>query len=446
MPLGDPVFIKMSNIILKLKVSLPHINTFRQWGALIARFASIEMLVKVIGLAINFIVIRYAAKADYGLFTIASSMVFMLNTLSDSGISSGTSAVAGEVWRDRGRFSELIRTSLRLRRSMVVFMTAAILPIAVWLLDKNGASYGNIAVLSALILLTAVFMLQSSIYATALKFYKKFDTLQYTKIIADSTRLVAVLMLSAVAYLGYESLNVLTLTAVFSLGAGISAFRLRYYGQQLIDDAKTINEQFKARITKVLKRQLPNDLYYAVNGQLSIFLISLFGTVSLVAEVGALSRLAMVLSIITITADTVVLPEISKARTRSGLLRRVVVILGIYLLLSLAVITVTYLFPGQILLVLGEKYGHLERELLLMITSSLLGVIAGVLFRINAMRGWVLSPWLNVPVTVGTQALLIWWLDVSTVRGILTLNIFAVMPALVMNASQFFIYLKKVGR
>jgi hypothetical protein len=83
--------------------------------------------------------------------------------------------------------------------------------------------------------------------------------------------------------------------------------------------------------------------------------------------------------------------------------------------------------------VLGPKYSHLEKELFLMILSGVLFSILACMWQLNIARGWIVSAWLMIPIGVAVQIALILALDISTVRGVLLMNIFATIPGFFLN-------------
>ena len=90
-------------------------------------------------------------------------------------------------------------------------------------------------------------------------------------------------------------------------------------------------------------------------------------------------------------------------------------------------------FPDQFLVILGHKYTHLHRELTLMVAAAVLTAIAGTLWALNASKAWVAGSWLYIPLTLATQGALIPFTDFSNVIGVLTFNLFSVVPSLFLN-------------
>ena len=65
-------------------------------------------------------------------------------------------------------------------------------------------------------------------------------------------------------------------------------------------------------------------------------------------------------------------------------------------------------------------------------------MIASTLWALNASRAWIVGSWLYIPLTLGTQLLLIPFVDFSTVAGVLTFNLFSALPSLLLNIGLSF--------
>jgi hypothetical protein len=85
------------------------------------------------------------------------------------------------------------------------------------------------------------------------------------------------------------------------------------------------------------------------------------------------------------------------------------------------------------LFVLGAKYAHLERELLLMVGGAVVIALTGTFWTLNASKAWIAGSWLYIPLTVVTQIALIPVTDFSSVRGVLIFNLLSAVPNLLLN-------------
>jgi O-antigen/teichoic acid export membrane protein len=117
----------------------------------VGHFASIQMLVQLIGFAAGILLVRRLDQHEYALFTIANTMQGTINVLADIGISIGLVSIGGRVWQDGHRFGELVSTGLKLRRKLGAMAVFAVTPLLYFMLVKNGASS-----IYAAILITAV--------------------------------------------------------------------------------------------------------------------------------------------------------------------------------------------------------------------------------------------------------------------------------------------------
>ena len=90
-------------------------------------------------------------------------------------------------------------------------------------------------------------------------------------------------------------------------------------------------------------------------------------------------------------------------------------------------------FPNQFLFVLGGKYAHLQRELLLIVAGTVLNVLTGALWFLNASKAWVAGAWLYIPLTLATQIALIPSTDFSNVRDVLIFGVISALPNLLLN-------------
>jgi hypothetical protein len=91
------------------------------------------------------------------------------------------------------------------------------------------------------------------------------------------------------------------------------------------------------------------------------------------------------------------------------------------------------LFPRAFLFVLGAKYAHLDRELVLMVSGAVVGALTGTFWTLNASKAWIAGSWLYIPLTLSTQIALIPMTDFSSVRSVLIFNLLSAIPNLLLN-------------
>ncbi|MFM5892592.1 MAG: polysaccharide biosynthesis protein, partial [Dolichospermum sp.] len=166
------------------------------WFKLLSKFVSVQLIVQALGFVSGIILIRSLSKEEYSYLTIANSMQSMMNGLADSGVSIGISEIAGKVWSDKYRFSQLIVSALELRKWLALISTACITPIMIWFLFRNNISTTSATLITIAILIELYFYLESSVLETVPRFYSKIKAIQNLDIIFAVTRL----LLLAVSY------------------------------------------------------------------------------------------------------------------------------------------------------------------------------------------------------------------------------------------------------
>ena len=83
--------------------------------------------------------------------------------------------------------------------------------------------------------------------------------------------------------------------------------------------------------------------------------------------------------------------------------------------------------------VLGNRYTHLQTELVLMVSGAVLASIAGAMWGLNSAKGWISGSWLYIPATLVTQLALIPFVDFSRVSGVLVFNLISAVPSVLLN-------------
>ena len=399
----------------------------RIWGVLLIRFISGEILVQGIGFLIGIFLFHHFSKADAAFYNLANSMLGMMVLLSDNGVGAGIYAIGGKVWNNRTRFGELIATAFHIRRRLSIATIAVVTPLTWYLLRHNGCSFWQTVEITSVVIIGTYYQILTSILGEIPKLHLQAIRLQKLNIG------MAFLRLGLIAASALTALTTLTALVSNLIGSIVQARILRKWMPPLADPEAPVNTEDKRFLITLIKRQLPSSIYYCIYGQISIFLISLTGNVSNLADVAALSALARLFAVIGSVMNTIIYPRFAQIQQASLLWRRYLQIIGLFLVIGLFMCAFAIFFPRQLLYLLGNKYAHLESEVLLMVAGSVLGVMGGNLWGLNSVRGWIIAPWLYIPVSIAAQALLIYLLPVSTVAGVLWMGLLGNIPGIIIN-------------
>lgn len=410
--------------LLELLVS----SKIKYWTKLLTKFLSVQVLVQALGFVSGILLIRSLSKEEYGYLTIANSMQSMMNGLADSGISIGISEIAGKVWNDKYRFGQVIQSALELRKWLALISTSIITPIMIWVLLRNNISTTSAILITIAILIELYFYLESSVLETVPRFYSKIKTIQNLDIVFAVTRLI----LLGVGY--FTFLNSVIAAFISTIASACRTILLRRVANQEIDVKVEKNLDYQKNILSIVKNFIPNSIFYTFQGQISILLISIFGNTQNIAEIGALSRFSMIFALVTPIMSSIAFPAFSRCQNQSLLKLRYWQIVLANILFGTVLIGISYFFSDQILSILGTKYSGLSSELMLVILLGTVGHIGGVMWGLCCAKGWIKNMWLEIPIKLSVQIILLLFMNLSNIKGVILFGIFSYVPSIILVA------------
>lgn len=418
--------------------NIPYNEKAFTWIKLISIIGGTQLIVQIVGFASGIIVIRLLPAHEYGLYTLANTMLGTMLVLADGGISSGVLSQGGKVWKNKKELGIVLATGLELRKKFAMVSLLIAVPILFYLLRLNNASW-LMSVLIVVSLIPAFFTsLSGTILQVAPRLSQDIAPLQKNNIISNVMRL---------------SLTMITLFAfpwafVAVLGTGLAQLwtnkNLKKISSGYADWKQSPDPVIRKEILTFVKRILPGSVYYCLSRQITIWLISIFGVASTIAQAGALSRIAMTLSIIGAIVNAFVLPRYARLpNEKNKLFYNFFQIQLALFFLGGVILSVVYLFPSQILWILGKDYSYLKNEFLLIMAGSCLGLLSGASFGICSSRGWAINPLISIPLSIAAIVSGILLIDISTLMGILKFNLFIYLVEVIM----YFVYcLQKIWK
>jgi len=410
------------------EATTPIIRRALERAKMVGNFAFVQAMVQLIGFASGILLVRWLNQNEYAYFTIANTMQGTINILADMGISIGLISIGGRVWQDRYRFGQLITTAQHFRRKLGTLAILVVTPILYWLLKRNGASNFYAAVLIGAILLGLLVQFSLGVLSVVPRLRSDVSRIQTIDLTGAIARLIVLV-----------SCMLLFLNAGVAILVGSMAFLLQYwmlrkYAAQVVDLSAPENAEDRAAIIGFIKNQAANAVFFCLQGQITIFLISFFGSrATSVAEVGALGRLAMIFTVMGQVLTNIFVPAFARCQIRTKLRLQYFAIVASVAGCCATVIAAAALFPNQFLFVLGSKYSHLQHELLLMVAGTVVNVLTGTIWFLNASKAWVAGAWLYIPLTLATQIALIPYTDFSNVSQVLVFGVISALPNLLLN-------------
>lgn len=398
------------------------------WINTLSKFVSVQLVVQLLGLSSGIFLVRILDQKQYAYYTIATTMQGTMSVLADMGISFGLSSIGGKVWHDRYRFGQLINTALQLRYYLAVISIIIVTPISIWMLFRNGASLFYATLITITVLVGFNFQLTIGVFNVVPRLHSQISQIQQLDLVFSSSRIIL---------LGIAYITVINAAVATSIGAvALATQRLLLGGivNENIDRKASLNEEDKTEIIKIIQQSAPNTIFYCLQGQITVWLLSIFGSVQSVAEIGALGRLSLIFSMISSVMTSIVLPSFARCQSPDLLLRRYWQILGVASSFAIFLVAFTLLFPDKILWILGTKYSHLQPELIWVMVSAVCYFIANTMWSMNAAKAWISDIWLFIPATIAMQTIAIIFLDFSTLKDVIIFGMIPLIPSFVIHS------------
>lgn len=406
------------------------------WIKTLSKFVSVQLIVQALGAASGIFLVRTLDQTHYAYYTIALTMQTTMSLLADMGISVGLSAIGGKVWQDKYRFGQLINTAMQLRYSLAGISVIVVTPILIWMLIKNGASISYGILILIVVLVGLNFQLTTDILGVVPRLHSQIRRVQNLDLFSAVIRLV----LLGVAYLTF--LDAAVAIGIVSIGLGVQRFILGRWVTDSIETKALINIEDRKFISAKVKALAPNAIFFCIQGQLSIWLISFFGTTENIAEVGALGRLGIIFTIINPIMNTIVSPSFARCQSKGILRRRYFQIISLFVLFLAAIGILAVLFHQNILGLLGNQYADLKTEFFLLLISASLNSIIQIIAYLNATKAWVQYAWIEIIIRICLQIILLLVIDISTVKGILLFGIFSQLSPLTVSILRSYLGFK----
>ena len=409
------------------------------WTKLISITGSAQILVQALGMVTGILIIRLLSTQEYAYYTIANTMLGTMVILSDGGIGIGVMTQGGKVWTDKNKLGSVMATGLDLRNKFAAFSLIVSIPVLGYLLWHQGAPVWTIVFITVALVPAFLSALSDSLLEIGPKLHQDIKPLQMNQVIVSIFRFI----------LSAGSLFFLPFTFIAILANGIPRIygnlKLKKIANKFADESQQPDPEHREAILKIVKSTLPGSIYYCLAGQITIWLITLFGTTASIAQVGALGRLSMILSIFSVLFATLLTPRFARFPSdKKLLLTRFLQVLSAVVGFSLLTIALVYIAPFPFLWVLGKGYEGLNSELLLSMTGGCITLISGSMYALATSRGWIMPPLILISLNLLAIAIGVALFDVSSLTGVLLLNILIGTVQVFMLGVFFLLKVKRI--
>ena len=401
---------------------LPNRERLRFWAARISHFGAWQLASQGIQLITGFLLVRWLSLEAYAQFGVALGFQSMLNMLVDLGFSGSIVALVGERIHDRENVGRYIRSALSLRTRMLLTVGPLSALAFFWLAHRHHWPLWTSLPLFVSILASLFFQGWTACYTPPLLMHHQIGPLYRPGVLLNAAKLAACALLHLFATLGATAICGLNALASMLTGFLYRSSATRYYTTHNLPD-----KEASQAIRRYISPLLLGIVFYAFQGQVQVFLISIFGKTQSIAEVAALGRLGQLFMFLSAFNTTILTPFIARVPSAQLALRYTQAML-LTVTVAATVSISAFLLPGPFLWLLGPKYETLHTELSLSVTASSLSLITGTLYSFNNARQWIFH-WTGLVTIGGLLLIQATMLAVMKLDTTLNVMLFAVISA-----------------
>jgi len=387
------------------------------WG-LIRAFAIGQASTQVLQAVNGLLLVWLLAIDQFAALAVFNAVIGFTSQLLGLAITPTIFSLIGPDTHKRDKLGRYLLAAWILRRRILMFVNP--LGIAILCFSANKLDLSSLHTLMlALLLLSANYVsAQLDLHTIPLQMHRELSRIYICNIAGEIFRLLTIILCH---YLG--SLTVLTAVGI-SMGAQI----IRVYALKRLSKAYVetpIVQPFDEcrGIFHVTLPTLPIFVFGALQGQITIFASAVYGGTRQIASVGVLGRLSSLITFLS-TANRMILGP-ALARMSEGIFwKRLPFMILFSFAVSAMVASMGFLFPEQLILVLGDKYNYLANVLWLATLNVGLSYFQSVMGSTRAFRRWI-AWWVSFS-TIGlimlAQAFVFLLADLTTVEGVLLLG------------------------
>lgn len=362
--------------------------------------------------------------------------------LLDVGISGTFIPLVGERVEDRQLIADYL-ASLRQIAHWLFAIAAPITIVAYPLLVRNRHwNWQTITAMVVIVLVSAWFARVGSAYGSVLILKRDRKRWYLAQMAATFGALALLGIFVLFHWLGAFAAILINVSKIVAI-AWIYYARTR----SLLGVKGVPSKEKRTAIIQLTLPAVPSVVYYALGGQISVFLITIFGRTAAVASVGALSRLSQIFSLITPINGILVEPYFARLPKKQLKSHYLLAMVGASAC-GVGIVALARVFPGLFLWVLGPKYAGLRTEVVLVMLSGAIGLVGGVMASINGSRRFTYYSFVltdNI-LTLIVQVICIWKMDLSTVKAVLWFGIASSLPTFAIGILTAFYGFARGGR
>lgn len=402
-------------------------------GKRVSAFVGGQGSVQALNAAAGLVLLRLLSKPEFAMYAVALGVQSMITVLTEVGFSGAIIGLTGTRHREKEVLGRYIYAASAIRRGLVLVVTFIAFAAVILLRNTRFESHGGteIILLAIAVLVTLQFQAWTAYYEAPLLLHTRLVAFYTPQVGSALCRLAGVFVLYYLHII--SAVTVIWVNTAMYVATGVA---YRVMARPWITLPRRFPREQAREMIRYLAPLVPMYIYTALQGQISLFLITIFGHMSQIAEVAAASRIGQIFLLLGTSNTVLVMPFFAKT-PRAQFYRRLVYALSATATAGIAIAASAWLFPEIYLFILGSKYRNLTYQVQLVVYSAAVGYFLNSMWAIASARKWVFwwSGTLQVVVLTVVQAVCVILLPLNTSEGVLKMNLFTAFGALAVQVA-----------
>ena len=387
----------------------------------LTQFFSFQIGLQFLNLLFGFLIIRWLSKEDYAKYSITFSFQSFVNALVDLGFSSAIIGMIGNNYADKQMVGEYIKVAKFYRQRLFWLIVPVSCVFFIFLVSKYDWKATDCFFLYSSVVVFLLAQGWSSYYSPLLLIHKSYDAYYKPQIVSSFYKLIVL-----VGFHIGELLNVFIGVWLNTFSMVFNAVSYKNATTQYYTATDIVNGNKKAEVRNYLLPIIPGLIFWAFQGQISIFLISFFGNSDNIADVAALSRLGQIFLLLSALSTVVISPFLAR-QTGKSFVRYFLISSFLAISISGLLVSLAFFYPLPFLFLLGSDYYNLKHEVGFIMISGSVSYLAGFFYSIQSVKKWMFL-WhsvLNIVLTLVIQIGCIVSFKLDSTLNVILISIFS---------------------
>lgn len=361
----------------------------------------------------GFLLVRWLSVEAWAQYGVALGLQLTMTSLMDLGVSGTIIPLVGERRDDRRLVGRYARSALHLRNRtfwLLAPVTAGIFFAITW---RHHWNWHVEVLLLASVFLALYSSGHVSCFSPPFFLFGCLREFYLPQTFSGALRLIvyAACRLARV-------LNAWLAAGVYALTTALNGILLERKSRSLMEWPDEDDPQIDREVLHYIVPAIPAVIFSAFQAQISLFLITIFGSTANVAQVAALGKLGQLFSVL-MTFNVVVVEPFMARLDRRRLLPAYLRFVALAALCCVPLVLLAFTFPRLFLWLLGSNYSGLSDLVGWVIAAACINFLAGLMWIMNRARKWLFwsGTALEIVLLLGVQIGYILLFGVTTTRA-----------------------------